>query len=188
MFFNKKKQEKITEEIEEEKTMNEKVDEIYSALKKHQHKKGKKEIDLPFSYKFFEKSNAKNNKIPIIKLSRNKDATTTWGTLEDGLNRIKVGKEEKFIDGSVATVWRWKRKIPIVIWQEWSTTPLNAEEDFKKAIEEQRLLDPQTVLIHGLEKLEDMKDKPKMNWNVGMVIGLIVLIGVVIYIFMNGAH
>lgn len=164
------------------------LDEIKNLLST-QHKASKKPWKLPFtgSVKFKIKKLAKNNQAIALMLRHNMSAYPAIGQLGEGT--VKVTRHdgtEAFYEGTPMQVFQYLGKYPLMVIPEWSLRPIGGQE-YTAAAQAGLLADPQQIVINALMVKEpELDTKKKMKLNPWLIIGGIILLAVVAYIFLGG--
>jgi len=160
----------LSEQMQE---LNDKLDLIANTKKQ-----GDKKFRLKgFSQKKLKRYNKGKYRAVLI-LRRNAAVELLRGEFVQGM--IKVG--ENYYDASAMYTWLFKRLnklIPFYIIPEWDIRPICREEIYKKAKQENTLIDSQVITLRAMKLEQVGKQEGKkmggMMW-IGLAIGAIVII------------
>jgi|24BtaG_2_1085350.scaffolds.fasta_scaffold00417_9 hypothetical protein len=162
------------QEPEKPASLNERValiDEKIDLLTQ-KHKIKKKPFKLPWSVKSQLKNLAKKNKVLVILLRTNRNIEAKIVKIEQGFI-IVDGKVHNI---SPDFIFLWDGKTPCIVLCEWDLNPIGTE-DYYKAVEENRLAEPQTIIIRAMRNVDKLqlgtKISPKM-WIIIFVVGIAV--------------
>ena len=136
------------------------------------HKIKKKPFKLPFSVRNQLKTIAKKNKVLVILLRRNRTAEAKI---------VKIDQGFIIVNGKVHNlgpdyIFLWEGKTPCIVLPEWDLNPIGTE-DYYKAVEDNRVADPQTIIIRAMrnvDKLQLGQGLPAKTW-IWIAIGAIVI-------------
>jgi hypothetical protein len=118
-------------------------------------KKKSKDFKMPYSVKSKLKKLAKLKKAQVLLLEGN-NIRPVIGEVKDGM--LLVG--DRIYDGSVNYMWAWNGKaIPTFIVPEWDLRPLCRKELHEDAVENKRIIHPQTFIIRGIEASASLNSK-----------------------------
>lgn len=184
----KKKEEKIVEEVEKPITpfnqlgLNDKLDRINDVLETGiKSKKGKeKGFRLPGSIRSASKKYDKKNKVIVFLVKTNKSLIPLVTQIYKGM----VWINDNWHSIPVDSIIYYKNKIPCIILPEWDLIPLSPDKLYGDAVQNHRLIDPQTLVIRAL-KMEASLTPKKLA---GKMWIWIILGGVAaIYVIFGGA-
>jgi len=170
-----RKEGSLTDKVDE---LNEKIDLIVGARAKDEKKLNFK---IPFSVKSKLKTIAKKSKVQVMLLQNNRNIKTTIGEIKEGM--LIVG--DKIHNGSSDFIWLWNGKIPTVLVPEWDLEPIMPSKLHQDAVENNRLIDPQTIMIRSIEYKESLMSGGKMSGKmiIWIILGIAAVIGIM---FMGG--
>ena len=160
--------------------LTEKID-LLTQETKVKKKMKKKQFKLPMGMKAKLKKLAKKNKVQVMLLQSNKNIKPTIGEMKNGM--LMIG--EQVHDGSPDIIWLWDGKIPTAIVPEWDLKPLTADMLLEKAIENKRIIHPQTIMIRAFEFKEALQPK-KISGK--MAIWIFIIGAVVLYVLFAGGE
>jgi len=146
----------------EEKSLKEKVDELYEEKEKGR----KKKFKVPLSIKL-QKGKFKKGYAAVCLIKTNGAVEVKMVKIED--ETIKIG--ENIYDASANNILRYK-KYPLLIISEWNMKPFSPAENVEKASAEGTLTAAQKLILTKM-KMEAVK--PKMQLNFKLIVGLLVL-------------
>jgi len=150
------------EEIEN-KSLSEKVDELYQLQMNQQGTKPKK-FKMPLSVRLQPGKFKKQNFIIVGMIKANGAVTFEIKKIED--DTIKVG--EYIYSASADCIMRYKRK-PLIIIKEWDMQPLSLKQEVNEAVEKGRLVAAQKYILTKM-RLEAVKPKMEMNWKIILIV------------------
>ena len=167
--------------VDEEKTLREKIDFIFSEYSEKESKKNKK-FKLPLKITMG-KGKLKKNYILILFLQTNGNCIFKFEKIED--NTVKIN--DIYYDASADYIMRYK-KFPLLIIPEWNIKPIRqpdgrivnapapfeSKENMEEATKKGSLSATEKVILTAI-KLDLIK--PKMKFNIGMILLVLALLG-----------
>ena len=147
---------------------------IISKKQKVTDKSKKKHFKLPSSVKSKLKKLAKSNMTQVLLLQANGNLKPTTAEIKNGM----VLLNGKAYNGSPMYRWLWNGKYPTFIIPEWDINPIAAAELHKQAVEDKRIIDPQTFLIRAMQhaEVEGMTEKKKLSSKAWIIIGVVAVV------------
>jgi hypothetical protein len=159
--------------MEEDKTMNEKINEIYKDVKEGRGRQ--KKFRMPIGIRL-QKGKFKRKNYAVIQTVKNNGAVTfSMQKIEDDTIKLKSGTIH---DASAENVLHYK-KYPLIIVPEWNIKPFSPKEDFKEAADKGTLAAAEKLILTKL-KLEAVKGKFQLNWKI--ILLLLVIGGALLYL------
>jgi len=149
----------------EEKSLNEKLDDI---LEKLNEKENKKKFKLPWTIRSQEGKTGKKNIILVLFIRSNGSTIFKLVPIVD--DTIKIG--EYFYEASANYILKYN-KFPLLIIKEWDMQPLKLKDEVKESIDGGRMTAGEKYILTRM-KLEMIK--PKMQFNIWVIIIAIVVV------------
>lgn len=160
--------------VQEERSLNEKLDEALTLMKKDEKPKKEKKFDFPFGIKFGAKGKIRKNNALVQTISDNGETKFKFVPINDGMIYIK--ETDTYHMATATEILRYKN-YPLIILPTFDTKPFSLSDRFEKADKEGRTTYWQKYFINIMN---NSAIKPKMQLS-GKVIFLII-IGIVLFV------
>lgn len=156
-------------------SINDKLDKILSVME-HGRKSKYKDLKLPFNVRVAYKRMLRKNRLLVFFISSNLNISAGFGQLDNGMIEYRGCKYGADTD----SIGLWNGRVPCVILCEWNNQPVSCL-DFKKINDTSSA---QKIILRSMELKE--AEGVKKKFKIGGLIGIIIAVIVVGYIFFNG--
>lgn len=154
--------------------INEKLDIVTKTGRKFKNKKPK----LPYGVKSKLKKLARKNSVMVLLLKNNKAIMPKIAKIENGL----VYVDKRYHGCAIDNIFLWMGKYPTIVLPEWDLLPIGTK-DYYDAMDNNRKVDAQTVIIRAMETAETPTSK-KMGGKV--ILWLVIGAGILLYVLFGG--
>jgi len=165
----------VRKEGVEKSTLARQIAEELSEMQEDDSGKKSKEFKLGFMQRSGHKKKVKQNKVFTILIKTNGGFDLRWEQVKD--DQVYIKSVDKFYSSTTDCIGYYKG-YPTILVSEWDLQALSRKYLWDKS-GEGRYANPQTVIIHNIERaIGQMKMKSRFG---GSAIWIILIVGVVLY-------
>jgi hypothetical protein len=156
-----------------EKSLKDKVDEIYERFQQFDESKSKKKYKLPLSQRIGAAGKIKKGYILVFLLTTNGTINPKFLPVEKDIIYLK--KNRTFHIASSNYMWRYG-KYPAIILNEYNLEPLNPKEMYEQALKDKKIAWNEEFLVYLMEQMQLKKKTSFGGWTI-IIIAVAALAG-----------